>query len=256
MTGPVLAEGVAAAVAALAAVPRLLVATDFDGVLAPLVDDPSTSAPLPGGAAALVALSALPRTSVALLSGRALTELARLSGLGPPIRLVGSHGVQWPDRQIAGFDDGRAAALVELTAAFEALAADHEQVWVEHKPVSAVLHTRRADADVAAAATSAAQAWLAGRDDLHVTVGKRVVDVAVVATGKGTALDTLRALAEADSVVYFGDDVTDEHAFLRLGPEDVGVKVGPGPTAALLRVDGPPDVVAVLHALAQARAAD
>ena len=41
------------ALAELARVPTLLVALDFDGVLAPIVQDPSTSRPLPGSAAAV-----------------------------------------------------------------------------------------------------------------------------------------------------------------------------------------------------------
>jgi trehalose 6-phosphate phosphatase len=54
-------------------------------------------------------------------------------------------------------------------------------------------------------------------------------------------------------VVYFGDDVTDEFAFRRLGEDDVSVKVGQGETAARHRVDGPEDVAEALRLLVQER---
>ena len=53
-------------------------------------------------------------------------------------------------------------------------------------------------------------------------------------------------------MIYIGDDTTDETVFDVLGPDDVGVKVGPGPTAAAYRVDDVSGVVEVLRALALA----
>ena len=79
-----------AALAELARVPTLLVALDFDGVLAPIVQDPSTSRPLPGSATAVRALAALPATPVAMLSGRGLHDLRTVSGFAAPVRLIGA----------------------------------------------------------------------------------------------------------------------------------------------------------------------
>ena len=65
-----------------------------------------------------------------------------------------------------------------------------------------------------------------------VTPGKAVLDLAVTEMSKGLALDRMRG----DAAVFFaGDDVTDETAFARLRPGDVGVKVGDGDTAAANR---------------------
>jgi len=74
------------ALAKLATVPTLLVALDFDGVLAPIVQDPATSRPLPGSAAAVHGLADLPDTTVAMLSGRALHDLRTVSGFASPRR--------------------------------------------------------------------------------------------------------------------------------------------------------------------------
>ncbi|MGW6005691.1 trehalose-phosphatase [Oerskovia enterophila] len=74
----------------------LLVASDFDGVLAPLGDDPLASRPTAAAAAALARLAALgpDRVRVALVSGRRIEDLARLAS--PPVGalLVGSHGAE------------------------------------------------------------------------------------------------------------------------------------------------------------------
>ena len=55
-------------------------------------------------------------------------------------------------------------------------------------------------------------------------------------------------------MVFLGDDVTDEKAFARLRDGDVGVKVGPGPSAAQYRVGSPEDVAEALAYLAARRA--
>lgn len=71
----------------------VLVASDFDGVLAPIVLDPASARPQPGTIEALSAMAALPGVSVALASGRDLATLRALTGIdeSSPIVLIGSH---------------------------------------------------------------------------------------------------------------------------------------------------------------------
>src|SRR5258707_10853052 len=83
--------------------PVLLVATDYDGTLAPLVSEPSLAEAHRESVVALKALAGLPQTHVAVISGRALADLSgRLGGIDS-VHFVGSHGSE--------FDHGCAAAI-------------------------------------------------------------------------------------------------------------------------------------------------
>ncbi|BBX88856.1 trehalose-phosphatase [Mycolicibacterium boenickei] len=229
--------------------PRLLITSDFDGTLAPIVNNPADARPLREGAEALVALAQRPDTSTALISGRALEVLRDLSGMPAAVHMVGSHGAE--------FDSGFAhpidrALLDRIAAELTTIAAARPGVTVEVKPASVALHVRNAepaDAEAASAqALQSARAW-----DAQLTKGKAVLEFAVITTDKGEAIDILRDKHRASAVIYFGDDVTDEKAFRRLRDGDVGVKVGPGETLAGYRVDEPEDVVAALKYLLDAR---
>lgn len=240
------------ALARAALIPRLLITSDFDGTLAPIVNNPADARPLRDAAKALVALSELPGVSTALISGRALEVLRELSGMPAAVHLVGSHGAE--------FDSGFAhpidrALLDTITDALQAIAASRPGVTVELKPASVALHVRNAEAADAEAALdqarTASRAW-----DAQLTEGKAVLEFAVITTDKGEAIEILRDEHEASAVIYFGDDVTDEKAFRRLGDGDIGVKVGPGETLAAYRVDEPEDVAAALNYLLDRRSAN
>ena len=233
-----------------AAARNLLITCDFDGTLAPIVSDPADARPLPDAADALVALSGLPSTHVALISGRALGVLRELSSMPEAVHLVGSHGAEFDAGFTHPIDE---ALLARIVNALNEIAAGRPGVTVETKPASVALHVRNAErADGEAAlreARAAAEDW-----DVHLTAGKAVLEFAVIDTDKGEALDILRDQHGASAVVFFGDDVTDEKAFRRMRKSDVGVKVGPGETLAGYRVESPESVAAALRSLLDARA--
>lgn len=241
------------ALRALAAVPRLLVALDFDGVLAPIVDVPSAARPLPASAAALGALATLPDTTIALISGRGLADLAAVSGFGLPIRMVGSHGGEFDDGA-AVLDDEQHARLAALATELETLVDGEPGVALERKPTGVAVHVRNASPEVGSRVLDAVRAGPAARPGIEATPGKAVLDLAVLQVNKGLALDVLRERTKADAVLFAGDDVTDETAFVRLRAGDVGVKVGDGDTAAEHRVPGPPEMAALLEHLLAFRA--
>jgi trehalose 6-phosphate phosphatase len=232
-----------------AATARLLVASDFDGTLAPIVSNPVDARPLPHAADALLALAGLPSTFVALVSGRALSTLRELSSMSPPVHLIGSHGAEFD----TGFAQPIDRELLErITADLTAIASSRPGVTVESKPASVALHVRNASAadgaDALDAARAAAPDW-----DAELTEGKAVLEFAVISTDKGEAIDIIRDRDDATAVVYFGDDVTDEKAFRRMRDGDVAVKVGPGDTLAGYRVESPEDVATALEYLMERR---
>ncbi len=239
--------------ARVAHAPELLVVCDFDGVLAPIVAEPGLARPLPEATAAIEALLALPHTAVALVSGRALADLSLVSQMPQGVHLVGSHGAEFE----SGWTDPLSSAQMllhqQVREALAAIVKEKPGVALEVKPASIAVHTRLAPREVAADVIEAVRHGPATWTGVHTMAGKEVLELGVVKADKGKALDTLRRQLHADAVVFLGDDVTDETAFARLTPGDVGIKVGPGQSQALCRVPDPPAAARVLSTLAQAR---
>jgi trehalose 6-phosphate phosphatase len=231
------------ALAALAGRRPLLVASDYDGVLAELVDDPSAAVPLAGVAEVLARLAAADGVTVALVSGRGVADLQRTSGLTGPYRWVGSHGAEF-DGPLAGELAARRDALADRLAP---LVEATPGARLEVKPASVAVHVRQVT-DPAAATVLLDRVGQVADPSLTRKPGKAVLELAVTDADKGSALRRLRDELSAAGVVYLGDDVTDEDGFRTLGPDDVGVKVGEGRTAARYRV---PDLDGALAVLAR-----
>jgi trehalose-phosphatase len=242
-----------AAVDRVARVPFLLVACDFDGTLAPIVENPMDAAALPEAVTAIEGLAALPNTAVALISGRARRDLAALTGLSDGVHLVGSHGSEWDAGFVDELTEDRQKLLGEVERELEVLVRGQPGVRLEAKPASVAVHLRTAPRDVAQRVAEAVRGGPATWPEVVVTNGKEVIELSVITTHKGTALDTLRGRFSADAVVFVGDDVTDENAFAHLDGSDVGVKVGPGDTKARYRVNTPHDAAHLLSTLLTAR---
>ncbi|GAA0999551.1 trehalose-phosphatase [Subtercola frigoramans] len=240
----------------LAATPRLLVALDFDGTLAPEVDDPENARALPEARAAILRLVARPDTRVALVSGRAMASLQHVAEAPDSVLLVGSHGVEFrldsPDVTLDQSEDER-KQVGRLGDVLEAVAARFDQVWVEIKPAGFALHTRLASDEDSRATHEAALAETAHIDGLTVREGKNVIEFSLRSATKGDALRHLAEFTGATAVFYAGDDVTDEDAFRVLGPADLGLKCGLGATAAGFSVANPGEVAGVLADLASLR---
>jgi trehalose 6-phosphate phosphatase len=235
------------ALSTVARVPRLLVASDYDGTLAPIVSDPAKAYPHGESVRALRALAGLSGTTAAVISGRALRDLAALSRLPVEVQLIGSHGSEFDVGFVHAIDSDARQLLREVVTALNKIAADHPGVTVESKPASVALHVRNATPEIGRRALSQARQGPACWVGVQVTEGKAVIELAVVPTDKGSALSTVRHQESASAAVFFGDDVTDEKAFRALSGPDIGIKVGEGESLAKYRVDS---TEAVSHALA------
>lgn len=247
-----LSPGLPEAVRRVAGTGHLLVAMDFDGTMAPLVDHAADSRALPRSAAAFAGLAGLPGTTTALISGRALDSLRAVASPPENTLLIGSHGAEiWmgPGSTQLTLDDAQRDLLAEVRKMLEEIVEQAPGTLLEDKPAGVVLHTRLAADDVAEDAVAAARAVLQGRKDVFVKSGNRVLETSVVNASKGEGVDFLRQACGATAVVFAGDDTTDEDALGHLLPGDLGVKVGPDFTQAEFRVESPEHVCDFLEAL-------
>ncbi|MDZ4092389.1 MAG: trehalose-phosphatase [Arthrobacter sp.] len=240
----------------IAATDHLLVAMDFDGTMAPLVDHAGDARALPRSAAAFAALTELPRTTTALISGRALDSLRAVAFPPEKTLLIGSHGAEvWmgPGSSKLELDDARRDLLAEVRRELEAIVEVAPGTLLEDKPAGVVLHTRLAADDVAEDAVAAARAVLQDRPGVYLKSGNRVLETSVVHASKGEGVSFLRQATGATATVFAGDDTTDEDALARLLPGDLGVKVGLDFTQAQFRVEAPAHVSELLEALLRER---
>jgi len=243
-----------------------VVAVDFDGTLAPIVDRPEDARPAHGATEALAALSGVV-AACAVVTGRAAEEAVRLGGLDavPGLVVYGHYGLQrWAAGQLES--PPPAAAIAQARVLLQAVvdsAADG--VHLEDKEHSLVLHTRpAADPAEALAAISPQVEAVAGRLGLETVPGRYVVEVRPPGTDKGLAVRRLVDEAGAHVAVYVGDDLGDLAAFdavdaMRaegaggLTIASVGADAPPQlAQRADLTLDGPDAVVAFLRDLAAA----
>jgi trehalose 6-phosphate phosphatase len=216
---------------------RVLLAFDFDGTLAPLVDRPGLARMRPYTAALLRAIAR--RCPVAVISGRSQADVAaRLAG-APVVAVVGNHGAEVPGARPA-------EALSTWRVALEAALKEVPGVWVEDKQYSLSIHYRWArDRKAAEVAILQAAARLSGA---RAQPGKLVVNVCLAgAPDKGAALRMLIRRHRCAAALFTGDDSTDEDAF---GPGVLGVRIGRrGPSRAAYTLTHQREVDRLLVAL-------
>jgi trehalose 6-phosphate phosphatase len=248
-----------------------VIATDFDGTLSPLVEDPAMSRAAEG---ALDALARLARYvgQVAVVTGRpalVATELSGVSGHPGLGRLVvlGHYGLErWEASTGAVTSEpvppGVAVAREKLPALLRDIG--FPDAFVEDKDSSLAVHTRRLPDPVGALeALRTPLSVLAESVGLRLEPGNLVLELRPPGIDKGVALRTLLESTDARSVLYAGDDLGDLAAFGALNElRSEGLRAvlvaarSSGATelaeAADIVVDDPAGVVTVLTALADA----
>jgi trehalose 6-phosphate phosphatase len=247
---------------------RTALCLDFDGTLAPIVDDPEAAVPLPGTPELLGRLAGR-FAAVALVSGRPAAWLAARAA-APGVRYLGLYGLE----EIV---DGRVVAAPEaeqvrpaVRTALAELGADPAVVaagaYVEDKGLSVGVHLRRVgDPGRWAGPVEAAARDTAARHGLRVEPGKLVWELRpAVGFDKGDAVRRVVAEAGAQAVVMAGDDrgdlvafrVVEELAASGLAGLRVAVRSAESPPELLDRadlvVDGPEGLRALLERWAEA----
>ncbi|MFW6599326.1 trehalose-phosphatase [Propionibacteriaceae bacterium Y2011] len=269
---PVAADLDRVAGAVLADPAGTLLATDFDGVLAPIVADPEAATADPAAMAALVRVSGLVGR-VVVITGRPVRTAVRLGALAGRLGLerltvLGQYGVERWDAETDTYDIPPApAVMTELEARLPAVLSEHgwPDAKLEHKGRALAVHTRQlADPRRAFDELSGPVTALAEELGLHTEPGKLVLEVRAPGMDKGIALRRVLAEAGARVVVYAGDDLGDMPAFHVVrewhANEGRGITVFSGPSEgeplpeltelADVVVDGTAGIAAWLDALA------
>jgi trehalose-phosphatase len=229
----------------------VLMGLDVDGVLAPIVEHADDARLSPGVSDALVDLC--DRTAVAILSGRSLASLEGLFRFPACVHVIGSHGLEPRDAEPMALDEREQAVFDRLGAiAARAVRAAGSGAWLELKPASVVIHSRAADPALAGPALAEAVAGASDVAGAQVKHGREVVELLARSASKGEALLALAARLGRSPIVFLGDDLTDEDAFVMMSGHDIAVRVGPGATAATHRLRGPEEVAEFLGRLVAA----
>src|SRR5260370_7297947 len=127
----------------------LLVFLDYDGTLAPVVNDPAMAFIPPQTLRALASLASIEKVSVAIISGRGLQDLKARVGM-PNLIYAGNHGLEisGPGVYFIQPDAGkRVQALSELSRELQSRLQNIPGVQIENKVLTASVHYRRAPAD-------------------------------------------------------------------------------------------------------------
>jgi trehalose 6-phosphate phosphatase len=195
----------------------VLLAFDFDGTLAPIVDDPA-AASMRGTTRRLLAQVARVYPC-AVVSGRTEADLGeRLAGI-TVWYAVGNHALREP-AELARFEAVAAGFRATLLQALDGV----EGITFEDKGISFAVHDRHArDPGAARQEILAAAKRLAGA---RVVAGKGVVNVAPAdAPTKARAVSALIDHLGCDCALYAGDDESDEEVF-GAAPRVFGVRIG------------------------------
>lgn len=255
-----------------------VVGLDFDGVLSPIVPDPTAAVIHPDGPRTLVELAAVVR-AVAVVTGRPARQAVSLGRLeevadrlpdGADLQVLGQYGNERWDAASREFvspepPEGLGLFKDALPALLDAQGA--ADAFVEDKGIALAVHTRRM-ADPAAAYERLLPALTAAAHEhaLAVEPGRLVVEVRAPGMDKGRAVRALRDETGARGVVFAGDDLGDVEAFRAVaairddGAAGLLVCSGSEEQQALVElsdivVDGPAGVLALLRQLARDAAA-
>ncbi len=207
------------------AAPHVLLLSDYDGTLTPIVNRPEEAVLSPGVRDKLRAVTDRPGFSVGIVSGRSLSEIKAMVKL-EGIYYAGNHGLE-----IAGpglsFTNPAAetarATVKELAGQLSTRLSGTEGVIVENKGLSLSVHyrlVRQSEEKIVASVFQQITSPLLEEGRIRVTSGKKVWEIRPpIDWHKGKAVETIRREIERVLncerllTIYLGDDTTDEDAF-------------------------------------------
>ncbi|HSC98931.1 MAG TPA: trehalose-phosphatase [Casimicrobiaceae bacterium] len=220
-------EGVAHLAPVLASDP--LLAFDIDGTLAPIVERPDDARVPDAVQRALAQLAE--QWSVAIITGRAVVDARRMLSFEPRY-LIGNHGAEGLPGAFAHATEFERVVLDWHRALDKCDALSRSGVTIEDKGYSLSLHFRSApDADAAQASIEECLRRLVPNPG--VIHGKAVVNLLPPnAPDKGEAVRALLDHTRSKTVLYVGDDDTDERVFALRLPGVLTLRVEPASNSA------------------------
>jgi trehalose 6-phosphate phosphatase len=203
----------------------MLIATDLDGTLAPIVEQASDARVPPVTLAVLDRLSGAAK--VAVITGRDLNTARRMVPVEGVI-VVGSHGLEasFENTLLPGVDRVALSAALETVEQSVISAVPTSFLHIERKAISTAFHFRGAP-ELEAPLRKVLDHLPEG---LRLREGRMVLEVLPNARGgKDLALTALAHQFRCKSLFVMGDDATDVGMFkaaLKLGGEGVHVLLG------------------------------
>ncbi|HUO84367.1 MAG TPA: trehalose-phosphatase, partial [Thermoanaerobaculia bacterium] len=185
---------------------KLLLATDFDGTIAAIEQDPGAVKLDDSAERLFLRFAGHPDLTIALISGRDLSDLE------PRTRAVrawrsGSHGleIQAPDGTMIREHEPWSGSLNPIWER----AAEELSVRLERKKFGIAVHWRGVPGvDGGHPLIHAFRQW-ARQHKMNVTEGRSVVEARLPGPSKRDVLQDLTELTCAERVIYAGDDLTD-----------------------------------------------
>jgi len=219
---------------------HILLLSDYDGTLTPIVSRPDEAVLSPEVRDELCALAKKAAFSVGIISGRSLSEIKVMVGI-EGIYYAGNHGleIEGPSLKLINpVAEATKAEIKDLVRQFSAKLESTEGVIVEDKGLSLSIHYRlvkESEVGVVAEIFRQITSPLLSEGKIRVTSGKKVWEVRPpIDWHKGKAVETiikeLKAVLEREQLlaIYLGDDTTDEDAFRVIHrPQGWSIFVGP-----------------------------
>lgn len=230
---------------------------DYDGTLTPIRARPELATLCEGHRQILRSVAKVIPSAV--VSGRSRSDVQTLVGL-KELAYAGSHGfdIVGPYGATVEYEVAEwiQAVMKHVSQDLRTRLRGISGCTVESKEYSVAIHTRLVAPDEVSGIEQSVDEIVAGDEHLKKTVGKKLFEVRpAVDWDKGRCLPVLlNALGVSpndSTMVYIGDDTTDEDAFQRLREDDIGILVSqdPRPTAASFSLQDPGEVFEFLKQL-------
>ena len=228
---------------------------DYDGTLQKFFDAPHNAAPDENLYEILDALSAIPNTTLVLISGRDKETFNKWFG-HKPYNLIAEHGA-WHKLQNESWvtkETENVEWKETIRPVLESYVDRTPGSLIEEKTFSLVWHYRKTDIELGILRALELKEDVSGliiNHNLEILEGSKVVEIKTIGINKGAAAKQFLSKHDADVILAIGDDWTDEFLFKELPQDAITIKVGADNTIARYYIDNYIEVRKFLQTIIQ-----